>query len=118
MSTLTPAGKKHPARVNTIKRSVNVDGHRTSVSLEDEFWDGLREVARHKNLTVSALVATIASGRDRNNLSSEIRVFVLNHFRTHGGQKILSNETRPGHSHRKQGPLYRRIAGQHEHQHS
>jgi predicted DNA-binding ribbon-helix-helix protein len=69
-----------------------VDGHRTSLSLENEFWDGLREVARHKNLTVSALVATIASGRDRNNLSSAVRVFVFNHFRTPGGQKILLNE--------------------------
>jgi predicted DNA-binding ribbon-helix-helix protein len=62
------------------------------VSLENEFWDGLREVARHKNLTVSALVATITSGRDRNNLSSALRVFVFNHFRTLGGQKLLSNE--------------------------
>ena len=95
MSTLTSAGKKHAVRVNAIKRSVNIDGHRTSVSLENEFWDGLREVARHKNMTASALVATIASGRSRNNLSSEIRVFVLNHFRTHGGQKILSNERGP-----------------------
>jgi predicted DNA-binding ribbon-helix-helix protein len=92
MSTLTPARKKHAAQVAAIKRSVNVDGHRTSLSLENEFWDGLREVARHKNLTVSALVATIASGRDRNNLSSAVRVFVFNHFRTLGGQKILSNE--------------------------
>ena len=95
MSTLTPPGKKHAVRVNVIKRSVNIDGHKTSVSLENEFWDGLREVARNKNLTPSALVATIASGRTRKNLSSEVRVFVLNHFRTHGGQKILSNETRP-----------------------
>ena len=92
MSTLTPAGKKHAARVSPIKRSVNIDGHRTSVSLEDEFWDGLHEVARHKNLTVSELVATIASGRGRNNLSSAVRVFVLNHFRTLGGQKLLLNE--------------------------
>jgi len=92
MSTLTPAGKKHAARVSPIKRSVNIDGHRTSVSLEDEFWDGLREIARHQNLTASALVATIASGRNRKNLSSELRVFVLNHFRTLGGRKLLSNE--------------------------
>ena len=92
MSMPRPAGKKHAARVTAIKRSVNVDGHRTSVSLENEFWDGLREVARHKNLTVSALVATITSGRDRNNLSSALRVFVFNHFRTLGGQKLLSNE--------------------------
>ena len=95
MSTPRPAGKKHAARVTAIKRSVNVNGHRTSVSLENEFWDGLREVARHKNLTVSALVATITSGRDRNNLSSALRVFVFNHFRTHGGSKVLSNEPGP-----------------------
>ena len=52
MSTLTPAGKKHTARVTTIKRSINVDGHRTSVSLENEFWAGLREIAVHKHLAV------------------------------------------------------------------
>ena len=92
MSTLTPAGKKHAAQVNAIKRSVNIRGRRTSLSLEDEFWDGLHEVARHKNLTVSELVATIASGRGRNNLSSAVRVFVFNHFRTFGGHRIPSNE--------------------------
>ena len=95
MSTLRPAGKKHATRVTAIKRSVNVDGHRTSVSLENEFWDGLCEIARHKNLTASALVSTIAGGRNRNNLSSEVRVFVLNHFRTLGGSKVLSNEPGP-----------------------
>jgi len=95
MSTLTPAGKKHAAQVNAIKRSVNIRGRRTSLSLEDEFWDGLREIACHKNLTVSALVATIASGRSCNNLSSSVRVFVFNHFRTHGGSKVLSNEPGP-----------------------
>ena len=89
MSTLTPARKKHPARANAIKRSVYVDGHKTSVSLENEFWDGLCEVARHKNLTASALVATIASDRNSNNLSSAVRVFVLNHFRTQGGRKCF-----------------------------
>ena len=92
MSTLTPARKKHAERVSAIKRSVNLDGRRTSVSLEDEFWDGLHEIAAHKNLTVSALVATIAGGRNHNNLSSAVRVFVFNHFRTLGAQKILSNE--------------------------
>jgi len=95
MSTPTPARKKHLARVNAIKRSVYVDGHKTSVSLENEFWDGLCEVARHKNLTASTLVATIASDRNRNNLSSAVRVFVLSHFRTQGGQKMLSNDPGP-----------------------
>ena len=95
MSRLILARNTHAARANAIKRSVNIDGHRTSVSLENEFWDGLREIARHKNMAASELVATIAVGRNRKNLSSEVRVFVLNHFRTHGGQKILSNERGP-----------------------
>jgi predicted DNA-binding ribbon-helix-helix protein len=62
-----------------IKRSVVLDGHKTSVSLENEFWDGLQEIARSEDLKTSALVKRIA-----HNLSSAIRVFVFNHFRTRG----------------------------------
>ena len=62
-----------------IKRSIVRDGHKSSVSLEDEFWDALREIADRENMTMSALVATIDHGAD--NLSSAIRVFVLDHFR-------------------------------------
>jgi predicted DNA-binding ribbon-helix-helix protein len=62
-----------------IKRSIVRDGHKSSVSLEDEFWDALREIADRENMTMSALVATIDHGSD--NLSSAIRVFVLDHFR-------------------------------------
>ena len=67
-----------------IKRSVVLDGHKTSVSLENEFWDGLCEIARRESLTTSALVKRIAHGRKSDNLSSAIRVFVFNHFRTRG----------------------------------
>ena len=65
------------------KRTITIDGHKTSVTLEDEFWTGLREIARKKNATLRSLVTQIDDGRVRNNLSSAIRVFVLNHFRTH-----------------------------------
>jgi predicted DNA-binding ribbon-helix-helix protein len=67
-----------------IKRSVVLDGHKTSVSLENELWDGLCEIARRESLTTSALVKRIAHGRKSDNLSSAIRVFVFNHFRTRG----------------------------------
>ena len=63
------------------KRSVVLDGHKTSVSLEDEFWDGLSMIAAQKNLKRSILVAKIAKGRTGKNLSSAIRLFVLDHFR-------------------------------------
>ncbi|HUL88809.1 MAG TPA: ribbon-helix-helix domain-containing protein [Pseudolabrys sp.] len=64
------------------KRSVILDGHKTSVSLEDDFWDALRLIAAQKNVKTSKLVAKIAEGRSGKNLSSAIRLFVLNHFRT------------------------------------
>jgi predicted DNA-binding ribbon-helix-helix protein len=77
-----------------IKRSVVLNGFKTSVSLEDEFWDGLNEIARNENLMVSALVERIAHSRKSDNLSSAIRVFVFDYFRTRAGQKIFSNEPR------------------------
>src|SRR5215510_6596529 len=71
-----------------IKRSIIRDGHKSSVSLEDQFWDALREIADRQNVTVSALVGTIDHGPNRRNLSSAIRVFVLDHYRRSGEQKI------------------------------
>jgi predicted DNA-binding ribbon-helix-helix protein len=64
-----------------VKRSVIIAGHKTSVSLEDAFWKGLKEIALARGLTVSEIVAMIDSGRTRSNLSSAIRLFVLDHYR-------------------------------------
>lgn len=64
-----------------IKRSIVVAGHKTSVSLEDAFWAGLKEIASERGMTLSELVATIDTGRDHGNLSSAIRLFVLGHYR-------------------------------------
>ncbi len=58
------------------KRSVDIDGHRTSVSVEAPFWDALREIAERKNLSVNQLIAEIDKDR-AGNLSSAIRVYVL-----------------------------------------
>jgi predicted DNA-binding ribbon-helix-helix protein len=64
-----------------IKRSIVIAGHKTSVSLEDAFWKGLKEIAIGRDQTLSDLVAEIDTGRPHGNLSSAIRLFVLDHYR-------------------------------------
>jgi len=65
-----------------VKRSIVIAGHKTSVSLEDAFWKGLKEIAAERNVTLSELVASIDSDRQHGNLSSGIRLFVLDHYRS------------------------------------
>lgn len=64
---------------SSMKRSVVIGGHKTSVSLENEFWSQLKGIADARRLTVSKLIAQIDEGRDCRNLSSAIRVYVLAH---------------------------------------
>jgi predicted DNA-binding ribbon-helix-helix protein len=64
-----------------IKRSIVIAGHKTSVSLEDAFWKGLKDIAGTRDMTLSELVAAIDSERRHGNLSSAIRLFVLDHYR-------------------------------------
>jgi predicted DNA-binding ribbon-helix-helix protein len=64
-----------------LKRSMVLFRHHTSVSLEEPFWQALREIARVRRITTSALLNSIASKRGESNLSSAVRVFVLAHFR-------------------------------------
>src|SRR4029077_1403918 len=63
------------------KRSIEIDGHRTSVSLEDAFWAELKKIAAIRNVRTAELIAAINRGRKHSNLSSAIRVFVLHHYR-------------------------------------
>ena len=56
-------------------------GHKTSVSLEDEFWKGMKEIAGKRLITLSTLVDTIAAQRQQGNLSSALRLFVLEYYR-------------------------------------
>ena len=65
-----------------VKRSIVVAGHKTSVSLEDAFWNGLKEIAGERHITLSDLVAAIDSQRQHGNLSSALRLFVLDFYRT------------------------------------
>lgn len=63
------------------KRSLEIAGHKTSVSLEDEFWSALKEIARDDGVTVFDLTTRIDDGRaPKSNLSSAIRLFVLDHY--------------------------------------
>lgn len=70
------ARERRPAAI--VKHSMSVAGHRTSISLEQAFWDGLRAVARDRGEPVASVVARIDADRGGANLSSAIRVFVLN----------------------------------------
>jgi predicted DNA-binding ribbon-helix-helix protein len=67
------------------KRSIAVGNHKTSVTLEAAFWNGLKAIASDRNLTLSELVTAIDSERPNANLSSAIRLFVLDHYRTMTG---------------------------------
>jgi predicted DNA-binding ribbon-helix-helix protein len=67
-----------------VKRSIVVAGHKTSVSLEEAFWTGMKEISGLRNVTLSELVGEIDNNRQQGNLSSAIRLFVLDHFRSRG----------------------------------
>ena len=66
-----------------VKRSIVVAGHKTSLSVEDAFWKVLKEIAAERRLTLSELVAFIDGNcrNDNPNLSSAVRLFVLDHYR-------------------------------------
>jgi predicted DNA-binding ribbon-helix-helix protein len=62
------------------KRSIVVGGHKTSVSLEEPFWQGLKDIASKRRQSLSELVGSIDTERKFGNLSSAVRLFVLNHY--------------------------------------
>jgi len=64
-----------------VKRSIMIAGHRTSISLEDAFWRGLKEIAAKHDMSVQNVVAAVHGGRHRGNLSSTLRLFVLEYYR-------------------------------------
>lgn len=70
------------ARHGPIKRSVTIAGHRTSLSLEPEFWDALNTLANAREMSLAGLVAAIDEERGHTNLSSALRVAVLKATKT------------------------------------
>jgi predicted DNA-binding ribbon-helix-helix protein len=80
-------------RSSVVKRSIVIRGHKTSVSLEDPFWNVLKEIAAGRDLTLSDLVASIDSKRQYGNLSSSIRLFVLDYYRGQLSEHEASGRT-------------------------
>ncbi|MFB2531847.1 ribbon-helix-helix domain-containing protein [Paracoccus sp. p4-l81] len=68
-----------------VKRSLTLGGHRTSVSLEDDFWNGLRQAAADRGMGINALAAEIDTARQVDiGLATAIRLFVLRYYRDRG----------------------------------
>ena len=80
-----------------VKRSVVVGGHKTSVSLEDAFWTSLKDIATRRGLPLSTQIDAIDRTRKTANLSSAIRLFVLDHFRTRAVTSVFIGERQPSH---------------------
>ena len=79
-----------------VKRSIILRGHKTSVSLEEPFWKALKDIAINRRVTTSQLVSSIDVERNAGNLSSAVRLFVLNHYRQKpGDQSITRQAARP-----------------------
>lgn len=76
------AGEFNP---DIVKRSVVVAGHKTSVSLEDAFWHALKDIARERSISLRSIVAEIDANRRGGNLSSAVRLYVLDHYRRRAG---------------------------------
>ncbi|PJK27769.1 ribbon-helix-helix domain-containing protein [Minwuia thermotolerans] len=78
----TPGGRRPRVPGTAVhKRSVRIAGHPTSISLEDAFWDALRELAEGREIKLSELVEEIDANRESQNLSSAIRVYLLETYR-------------------------------------
>jgi predicted DNA-binding ribbon-helix-helix protein len=88
-----------------IKRSVIVDGRKTSVCLEDAFWSCLNEIAQAQGATMSETVTEIDRVRQQPNLSSAIRLFVLDWVRNRPGLTELREEKRVPGASAKRGHL-------------
>jgi predicted DNA-binding ribbon-helix-helix protein len=72
-----------------VKRSIILAGHKTSVSLEDAFWEGLKDIAKAQRKTLSDLVGSIDTDRQYGNLSSALRLFVLGHYRKRAASSLV-----------------------------
>jgi predicted DNA-binding ribbon-helix-helix protein len=73
--------RKRAIKSLVVKQSVSINGHHSSISIEGAFWNALKEIAVSQNISANALVSKIDSERDATNLSSAIRVYVVEHYR-------------------------------------
>jgi predicted DNA-binding ribbon-helix-helix protein len=76
---------------STVKKhSIVIGRRRTSISLEDDFWTSLQQIARGRQVTRRNLIASLDAARANSNLSSTIRVFILYHYRAMAGQSNVN----------------------------
>jgi len=73
-------------------RSITIAGRRTAISIEDEFWNSLREIANGRDQTLYGLITDINAKRQSTNLSSAIRLFVLQHYREQNSISFKRNK--------------------------
>jgi predicted DNA-binding ribbon-helix-helix protein len=76
-----------------VKRSIVLAGHKTSISLEEAFWNGLKDIAMRRRQTLSDLVGSIDAEREHGNLSSAVRLFVLNHYQARSSSESLTKSS-------------------------
>jgi predicted DNA-binding ribbon-helix-helix protein len=80
MMAARSGSKERRMKSQVIKRTINLAGRNTSISLEDAFWNGLKEIAANRGASVSDLVDSIKRQRQQKNLSSAVRLFVLRYY--------------------------------------
>jgi predicted DNA-binding ribbon-helix-helix protein len=78
---------------SVMKRSIVLAGHKTSVSLEDAFWQGLKDIATSRRMTLSDLIGSIDTDREHGNLSSALRLFVLGHYQKRSASGLAVNNS-------------------------
>ena len=91
-----PLEEEGEMKSSVVKRSIILAGHKTSVSLEDAFWEGLKDIAKAQRRTLSDLVSSIDINREQGNLSSALRLFVLGHYQKHSASgSVVETVARP-----------------------
>jgi predicted DNA-binding ribbon-helix-helix protein len=81
-SRSVPCNRRMAIKSSIVKRSIYLARHKTSVSIEDGFWKALKEIASRRRMTLSQLIGEIDTHRQRPNLSSAIRLFVLDYYQS------------------------------------
>ncbi len=74
-----------PRDTQLKKRSVRISGHPTSVTLEQPFWDALKNIAKEQGQSINTLLSDIDENRENNNLSSATRIYILRHLQRQCG---------------------------------
>lgn len=77
-----------------MKRSFSLQGHRTSISLEEPFWDALREAAEREGVAIATLVARIDEARSGSGLSGAVRLWILDYFRRRSRERSYDGGNR------------------------